>query len=100
MKSIADPRYILCPGDVISDTDGDIHFISAVRLVKLYRLPREATVVYVSRTGHYPIGFVPDPERDVVLRPDPTGRYTLPEPKKPPTLREFRTRRVTIRRDP
>lgn len=29
-------RYLLCPGYVISQTDGDLHYISAPKLARLY----------------------------------------------------------------
>ena len=38
-------KYLVCPGEVISKTDGDIHYISADRLIRLYNVdPRECLI--------------------------------------------------------
>lgn len=38
------PKYLLCPGEIRSKNDGDLHYISARRLIELYGVdPRECT---------------------------------------------------------
>lgn len=71
------PTYIVCGGMVTSKNDGDRHYISAIRLITLYRLPASANYIVAKdeRDLHnlqlrYPQAFV--------LRPDPTGGYNLP----------------------
>ena len=52
-------KYVLCPGNVVSKNDGQVHFISAEQLASLYRVPmRECTVwdnllPYVTNTRNH-----------------------------------------------
>jgi hypothetical protein len=69
-------RYVLHPGWVTSVNDGDKHYISANKLMRLYGLDRDQrrrSVVY----GHWR-WFRPQPT-DVHLHPSPDGIYSLPE---------------------
>jgi len=39
------PKYIICPGYVISKTDGQHHYIGAMRLIRLYGVdPRDCFI--------------------------------------------------------
>ena len=38
-------RYALCPGEVVSQTDGDVHFVGAQALATLYEVPMAECVV-------------------------------------------------------
>ncbi len=42
-------KYVLCPGHVRSNTDSEVHFISAQRLAELYRVPMRECVVWDDR---------------------------------------------------
>ena len=43
-------KYIICPGEVRSKSDGDIHYISGQELIRLYRLdPRECYILDYDR---------------------------------------------------
>jgi hypothetical protein len=39
------PKYVLCPGDVESKRDGQVHHINARQLASLYQVPMEQCVV-------------------------------------------------------
>ena len=62
--------FLLCPGDVVSKSDGQTHFISAMQLVKLYGVqPYECTYdsPYNRREGL------------LHLEPNYDGDYSLPD---------------------
>lgn len=68
-------KYIVYPGYVFSKNDGDRHFISADRLMNLYRVnPKECIVVdHKKKLEGYK-------EEDLIsLYPDSSGRYKVPE---------------------
>ena len=48
------PLYVLHPGDVISRTDGDRHYIGVGRLTELYRIPKGAIVRVDDRRTRWP----------------------------------------------
>ncbi len=62
-------RYVLWAGEVISQSDGDRHYIGVGQLRELYRIPPDAHVV----DGHER-GFRPLPG-DVNCRPRYDGNY-------------------------
>lgn len=67
-------KYLVIPGDMISRTDGDIHYISGPQLCQLYKVdPKDCY-------------FIHRPEDELgldrskfkgVLTPDYTGKYNL-----------------------
>ena len=61
-------RYILHPGKVTSRTDGDIHYISALALAKLYGIEPGKYVVY-NRYGYR------EKDGDIHLYPRRDGNY-------------------------
>jgi hypothetical protein len=76
------PRVILVPGHVSSITDGQVHWISADKLARLWNVPLPRCVVWDYRTdaGRH---FRPAPT-DITLYPDSSGRY---DPAKSATAR-------------
>lgn len=66
--------YVLCPGNVMSHCDGDIHRISYSQLVALWGIPTDKWVAEEYFTEHY---F--DKRKYIILGPDPTGKYDLEE---------------------
>lgn len=68
-------RYVLHPGFVISQSDGDEHFISADALRRLYRVPPDARIEVI-REGDPSHWFRPQPG-DVHLHPRYDGNYTI-----------------------
>ena len=45
-------KYLVIPGFVISHTDGEIHFITADKLIKLYNVPRDECVIGYGMNRH------------------------------------------------
>ena len=92
-------RYILQPGYVISQIDNGRHFIGYDDLRILYRLPPNARVVFFGTESRERAMYREEPT-DIVLRPDPSGRYELPAAKaKTAPLPIFPTKRnIKIRR--
>lgn len=68
-------HYVLHPGDVVSRNDGDVHRVSADRLVWLYKLRRDTDSWAPFQRGSYLPG--------VHLYPDPTGVYDKEHPYLP-----------------
>lgn len=71
-------KYLLIGGEVISKNDGDRHYVSAYKLLRLYRLGEEicdcieAAEESLYRRSH--------PNNSlIVLRPRFDGRYGLPD---------------------
>lgn len=79
-------KYLICPGEVISQTDGDIHFVSANQLMRLYKVRPDQCIVLPDVS--------PEPPRNnyrqlllrrakrgelKALRPSYTGNYKLEE---------------------
>lgn len=67
-------RYVLYPGRVRSKNDGELHYISAKMLARLYGVALEEC--YVFRPGPGQEGL---PEGLIHLSPQYDGDYTLPE---------------------
>lgn len=63
--------FIVCPGEVISQTDGDVHFISAFTLINLYGVKRTECVIMSPSTARMEGLYVLDPRFD--------GDYSLPD---------------------
>lgn len=75
-------HYVVCPGYVISETDGDKHYITGQMLIRLYELaPREYSIHRGFRRDQSPI-LDPPPQGEVqlvFLHPSRTGNYGRPE---------------------
>jgi hypothetical protein len=67
-------RYVIRPGWVTSQRDGDRHWISAGKLLTLYRVPPNARVLIVDERA--PEGYRPEPD-DYVCEPRFDGNYPL-----------------------
>lgn len=65
------PLYILEPGRVRSRTDGDIHYITALQLARLYGVPLSDCVVNLGDKDLRPWVGLP------VFRPRYDGNYPL-----------------------
>ena len=73
---MAEIRYAVVPGDVISASDGQRHSVSAVRLMSLYDVsPSECLIL---DEGEHPSIFSSRTRGLLVLRPRDSGNYTLP----------------------
>ncbi len=67
-------KYLVCPGEVKSLSDGDIHYISSQQLIELYRVnPLECKIVTSPDSAR---GIIL--EDFIVLRPNTAGDYSLP----------------------
>lgn len=81
-------RYLVIGGDVFSRSDGERHYVSARRLVALYRLDIRECVL-ADEGDFWPPGYRPpqllgvDLWTLVILRPRADGDYRLPDPPKP-----------------
>jgi hypothetical protein len=69
-------KYLVCPGEVRSQFDGQVHFISAYQLMALYSV--SAKECAIKPPGRSTDGYQP-PDGLIELRPDPTGEYELPK---------------------
>lgn len=70
--------YVLFPGEVRSKTDGDIHYITAPELARLYGVDyRKCKVVYRDKESSIRGWYRPQPD-DVALYPKSNGDYSLP----------------------
>jgi hypothetical protein len=65
--------YLVVPGEVISKTDGQTHFISADKLIHLYKVNKRDCVVLSSKS--IAINSYPDL---IKLTPREDGNYELP----------------------
>lgn len=66
--------YVLCPGEVMSKNDGQVHFVSARRLADLYGVDyRKCKVSRPNEPGYR------DQPGDIFLHPRYDGDYSLPE---------------------
>lgn len=66
-------KYLICPGVVKSISDGDLHFISASRLIDLYQVDRNDCIIVDSENSARGIRW----EDFIVLRPRTDGNYEL-----------------------
>ena len=75
-------RYAVFPGRVISKVDGDVHYISADMLMRLYRVnPKECIVIREDLEPHelrLKLKLVEE-EKLICLEPRYSGDYTLPK---------------------
>lgn len=71
MTDLNEKKYLVCPGYVESRTDGDIHYVGFMELMRLYGVkPEECAVFKPELTFEYPRHLR-------VLRPQYDGRYEL-----------------------
>jgi hypothetical protein len=68
-------KYLLMPGYVYSENDGDKHYISPLQLKNLYNVPMSECLIYNERT------FKNIPKDLIVLKPSHSGNYTIPKEK-------------------
>lgn len=67
-------KYLICPGEIRSRHDGDIHKISASQLIHLYKVdPKECIIVNSPESARGIIW-----SQYIVLRPRSDGNYKLP----------------------
>jgi hypothetical protein len=71
-------KYIIHPGNVFSKNDGDYHYISGERLIKLYNLnPKKCLIVRNPRPfSRMPFGMPDDPSYKH-LYPRWDGNYSI-----------------------
>lgn len=67
-------KYLVVPGWVKSQNDGEMHFVNAPRLMQLYRVSPHECLVVNDRDEAIERGFGGDL---LVLLPDPSGRYFI-----------------------
>jgi hypothetical protein len=71
-------KYLVVPGRVRSQNDGDEHFIGAARLMTLYGVePNECVIAPENREGWRAPGHL------IVLAPRYDGDYSIPTPGAP-----------------
>lgn len=66
-------KYLLCPGYVISQNDGDRHFIGADELARLYGVPMSECSIFDER-----IQMIRNTDGLIQLHPRSNGDYTRP----------------------
>lgn len=75
-------KYILCPGYIISNYDGQQHYIGAMQLARLYGVDLRECEIY-EPAPWWPTSFYKWAEechRDLIkLRPRYDGDYSLPK---------------------
>lgn len=79
-------KYALYPGRVISQTDGDKHFIDGPTLASLYGVSMRECMIVTTRM-QYELGqkhLLEKAEKLIPLRPRVDGRYSVPEKTKAP----------------
>lgn len=65
-------RFVICPGEVTSQTDGDRHFIGGGQLIRLYKVnPQEC--IFDSEKERY--GYGHDWSQYIFLMPRYRGDY-------------------------
>ena len=72
----APKRYLLCPGDVMSKTDGQYHYVGAHELARLYGVRLDQCEVRPHREIAR-FGWRPHPGL-IELHPRYDGNYSLP----------------------
>ena len=74
-------KYVICPGHVISQHDGQIHYIGARRLIQLYRVDPAECEIY-EPAPWWPQSYyrMAEERHDgmVCLRPRADGDYSIP----------------------
>jgi hypothetical protein len=71
-------KYLVIPGYVISENDGDLHYIGAPKLMRLYGVdPRECIAAPDDLSVGEALRRYPDPDL-IILIPDHSGEYKVP----------------------
>lgn len=84
-KSLLKPKYLICPGYVISKNDGQRHYIGATKLLRLYGIDQLNTLeyeIYDPETWWPESEYKRAEERNsgmIKLLPQPDGKYELPK---------------------
>lgn len=68
-------KYIICPGEVRSKSDNDIHYISSSQLMRLYGVESHECIIVDSPMSAVGLNW----QDYIVLRPRTDGNYSLPE---------------------
>lgn len=91
MSRKKEKKYLLMPGWIISKTDGDRHFISALELARLYEVSMDECVVWPEQR-HEGSGFLLASQKGLkVLEPLWDGDYpTFRKREVLPTIRKIR----------
>ena len=76
-RSTQERRFVLHPGDVISRTDGQRHYVGVLQLSKLYGVPMANCVIYPGRDDPRRL-YWRDPVGAIHLHPRYDGDYSLP----------------------
>ena len=72
---MTEPKYLLVGGLVVSQSDGDAHYVSAHRLQRLYGLRSKQCVL---ADGDLAASLIQKARPDIItLRPRTNGDYTL-----------------------
>jgi len=84
-----DKKYLVFPGKVISRHDGDSHFITADKLIRLFGVKREECIIINSldEAGRI-MNTEPGFQKMIHLSPRWDGDYTLPNANKLDELRD------------
>jgi hypothetical protein len=78
---MSEPKYALYPGYVVSQNDGQRHFVSHDHLAMLYGVRlSDCLIVTTHMLRHYPQykGLIERAEKLIALRPRYDGNYKLP----------------------
>ncbi len=70
-----DKKYIVCPGEVKSKSDGDLHYIGPYVLMKLYGVEPHECIIVDNPVSSAGLNW----QDYVVLRPRTDGNYSLPD---------------------
>ncbi len=65
-------KYLLKPGYIPSENDGDLHYVSPVQLKNLYQVPMNECLIFSGRTYRL------NPQL-IILQPQYDGNYTIPK---------------------
>jgi hypothetical protein len=77
--AISRPRYVLCPGWIISRIDGDFHYIGAAKLARYYGVNLRDCLIELPKQKLHPLGLPPGFYTGMVfLKPRLDGDYRLP----------------------
>lgn len=49
---MSEKKYLICPGNVRSINDNQVHYITAGQLMNLYKVKPEECVIYNEKTGY------------------------------------------------
>lgn len=68
-------KYVIFPGPVTSGNDGDVHFIDAPTLIRLYKVDPKECVIYHSDERDFGKSF----KGLITLHPRYDGNYEIPK---------------------